>query len=813
MAALGALLRFSRVSTKLTHSLLSCHLLSQQFSPAFFSSFCKNKYHYFPPPIQAPPAAKKVPFTATAHGITWQDPHHWMSNTNDPDFISYLHQENSYAEAFMQDTQALQSTLYDEMVSRMPSKISTPPERWGLWLYYQYIPEGKEYPVLCRKLSTGRKGWVNTIVNSFREKFGREQILLDWNDIAEQYGYVHVGTCRISPDHNFLAYTLDTTGDEQFLLQIKDLQSDLILPYSGVDGVVSLAWAQDGRTLFYTQCNENQRPYRVLRTKLGLNSVDDVTIFTENDSNFCVDITSTKDGKFITVYVINATDLKAGLQRFCERVSGVQYFLEHHCGFFYILTNAPLSEDKKFSGNGYYLARCQVEDVRSANLQNVIIPGDDIYVEDMDIFNGHLVLFLNKDGSPSICSIDLPIDTDCKKLLEINDLSPWFFPLPSKMCTIAPGSNHDFMNSVYRVVLSSPVMPDLIVDYDMSRKVFSIVQQEEVTDVLTHNIEYSSPNFDHSTDKFLDFSNENDRDAQDNEIQGWRDLSEKYLCEEKEIVSHDGVRIPLTILFSRSAHQKGQSPGLLHGYGAYAEVLDKSWCPDHLSLLDRGWLLAFADVRGGGGSSPSWHKSGCGFNKLNSIYDFVSCGEYLINEGFVHRGKLGAVGISAGCLLVGAAINMHPELFRAAILKVPFLDVISTLLDPCLPLTTLDYEEFGNPQIQSYFEYILKYSPYDNIPQGVCCPSMLVSASFNDSRVGVWEAAKWVARIRDTACSSCSSSVLLQTNMSGGHFREGGRFAQCMETAYEYAFLMKVMENNENTEETGRKEQHESSIG
>ncbi|PIM97077.1 Oligopeptidase B [Handroanthus impetiginosus] len=204
-------------------------------------------------------------------------------------------------------------------------------------------------------------------------------------------------------------------------------------------------------------------------------------------------------------------------------------------------------------------------------------------------------------------------------------------------------------------------------------------------------------------------------------------------------------------------------------------------------------MFAFADVRGGAGNNPSWHRSGSGLKKLNSIHDFVSCGEYLISEGFIHRNKLSALGISAGSLLVGAAINMCPELFRAAILKVPFLDVLKSLLDPSLPLTTLDYEEFGNPQTQSYFEYILKYSPYDNIPQGVCCPSMLVSASFNDSRVGVWEAAKWVAKMRDTACSSCSSAVILRTNINGGHFQEGGRFTHCWETAYEYAYLMKVV--------------------
>lgn len=367
----------------------------------------------------------------------------------------------------------------------------------------------------------------------------------------------------------------------------------------------------------------------------------------------------------------------------------------------------------------------------------------------------------------------MPIDIDCEKVMEIDDLDPWYFPLPSNMCTVTPGSNHDFMNPIYRAVLSSPVTPDLLVDYDMSRRTFSIVQQEDVRNISA--------------------------DDQDNGSLGWKDFSEKYSCEEKEVVTHDGVRIPLTILYSRTAYQIGQSPGLLHGYGAYGEVLDKSWCPDRLSLLDRGWLLAYADVRGGAGPDPSWHKYGCGLNKLNSIQDFVSCGQYLINSGLIHKNQLSALGISAGCLLVGAAVNMHPELFRAAILKVPFLDVLNTLLDPSLPLTTLDYEEFGNPQIQSCFEYILNYSPYDNIPRGVCCPSMLVSPSFNDSRVGVWEAAKWVAKLRDTACPSCSSAVILQTNMKEGHFREGGRFAHCWETAYDYAFLVKAMGFAKNT--------------
>uniref|UniRef100_F6HGE8 Prolyl endopeptidase n=1 Tax=Vitis vinifera TaxID=29760 RepID=F6HGE8_VITVI len=751
----------------------------------------KRKPSPFSAPRDAPPVPKKVPFTVSAHGTSWQDPYHWMSNTADPDLSAYLRHENSYAEAFMADTLNLQRTLFSEMNSRMPTNISTPTERWGPWLYYQYIPEGKEYPVLCRKLATQTNGWAKSFLNNVIGEFGREKVLLDWNEIAEEYGYVHVGTCRVSPDHNFLAYTLDITGSERFMLQIKDLHSGCILPDLRVDGVVSLAWAQDGCTLFYTTTDENQRPYRVQCIKLGSDAVNDVPVFTESDPSFCVDITSTKDGKFITVFVINATNPEEGLRRMNKRVPGVQYFLEHHHGFFYILTNAPLT-DKELSVGDYYLARCQVDDVQLANWQNIILPGEDISIQDMDIFHGHLVLFLNSKGCSMICSINMPIDVNYKQQMEIGDLSPWFFPLPSGLCKVVPCSNHDFMNFVYRVVVSSPVMPDMIIDYDMRQRVFSIVQQEEVLGVFGNSGSFSQTH-DLNTNKLLDAQNGENKHAQITEVQRWKDFSDAYCCERKEVISHDGVEVPLTILYSREAWKKGLSPGLLQGYGAYGEVLDKAWCSDRLSLLDRGWVVAFADVRGGGGPDSSWHKCGSGLNKLNSIYDFVLCGKYLVNEGYVHEDQLGAIGFSAGGLLVGAAINMCPDMFRAAILKVPFLDICNTLLDPNLPLTLLDYEEFGNPRVQSQFESILSYSPYDNISQGSCHPSVLVTASFYDSRVGVWEAAKWVAKVRDSTCSSCSSGVILKTNMNGGHFGEGGRHGHCEETAYEYAFLMKVM--------------------
>ncbi|CAN1137427.1 Dipeptidyl aminopeptidase BI [Linum perenne] len=683
----------------------SCILASRVSTSSYLRRFLTAAFS------TAPPAAKKVPAAVTAHGRTWQDPYQWMRNTSDPEFIDYIRRENSYAAEFMADTSQLQRVLVREMKSRLPAKVSTPPERWGNWLYYQYVPEGKEYPVLCRRLEENDdSGMVKKLFSFVTGEFRKEQTLLDWNEIAEQYGYVHVGTCRVSPSHDFIAYTVDVNGSEQFLLRIKDLSNGTIVDRLEVEGVVSLAWAQDGRTLFYTVSDNNQRPYRVMCTE---------------------------------VYVIDAARPLDGLERICNRVSDVQCFVEHHYGSFFILTNAPLSENKEIADGSYYLVTCRTDHVHSNDLQQIILPSEDVSFHDMDVFHRHLVL---------------------SKQFDIEELNPWYFPVPTDLCSIVPGSNHEFSSTMYRVVLSSPVMPDAIVDYDMSKRTSSIVHQDEVRD--RHYRE-------HETD----------------EVERWKDLS----LERKQVVSHDGVEIPLTILLSRKAWRKGQSPGLLHGYGAYGETLDTSWSSERLSLLDRGWVIAFADVRGGGGNDSSWHKSGTMLAKPNSIHDFMSCASFLVDEGYVHSKKLAAQGTSAGGLLVAASINMKTDLFRAAILKVPFLDICNSLLDPSLPLTILDYEEFGNPQIESQFDCIRNYSPYDNIQHGKCPPAMLVTSSYNDSRVGVWEAAKWVARLRDVTCPSCSRSVVLKTSMNSGHFGEGGYYSQCEETAYEYAFLMEAV--------------------
>ncbi|XP_057870330.2 uncharacterized protein LOC131076988 isoform X2 [Cryptomeria japonica] len=702
-----------------------------------------------------PPIPRKEPVAVSAHGITWHDPYQWMSNAQDPAVSQHLEQENHYTEAFMKDTAQLQRQLEAEMLSRMAPEFSTPPERWGPWLYYQRIPEGKEFPMLCRRRER-RNGYAAAFFDYVRGNY-REEVLLDWNEVAVQFGYVNVGTYRISPDQRYLAYTLDVSRRELFTLFVKDLRTGSILSNTNI-GVVNLAWSKNGQILLYTVGDDLQRPSKVLGKRLD-SEYEDMLLFEEKDTSCCVDIASTKDCQFITinsnsrtsseVYLMDSADITTGIQRIRKRETGVQYFVEHHHGFFYILTNAPLGDNKMVMDN-YYVAKCSVGKIGSNEWQ---------------------------DGK------------------QLEDLNSWFLPMPADTSVVIPGSNDDFNSSIFRAVISSPLMPEATIDYDLSRRQLTLVQQVEVLGV-SRNTGKSQFFMNHSASpqstevpEILSIKayRENERG------QLWSDFAEIYCCERREVLSHDAVRIPLTIIHSRKVKQDGTNAGIVHGYGAYGETLDKRWCSDLMSLLDRGFIIAYADVRGGGGGGKSWHNAGKALQKTNSIFDFIACSKYLVEEGYVHKKYLGAMGISAGGLLVASSVNTCPDLYGAIILKVPFLDVCNTLLDPSLPLTVLDYEEFGDPRSFVEFSTIRSYSPYENIQKGVSYPAMLVTASFHDSRVGFWEAAKWVARVRELTERDYSRPVLLKTNMNTGHFGESGRYRHCKETAFEYAFFLKML--------------------
>lgn len=443
--------------------------------------------------------------------------------------------------------------------------------------------------------------------------------------------------------------------------------------------------------------------------------------------------------------------------------------VEHHEGYLYLFTDA--AKDGQPSDN-HYLLRSPVDPSPShRKWEKVFIDNQELIVEDVDFSKSHFVLIVRKGQTLLLCSVPLPLPSG-QGSVHIKELNPQFLPLPNDVSQISAGPNYDFYSSTMRFTISSPVMPDAVTDYDLSNGKYNIVQQQNLLHQRTRVLYGSASS------------------TSSNENSSWNDLAEYYACEHYNVPSYDGVEIPLTIVYSHRRKKESQTPGLLHGHGAYGEILDKRWHSESKSLLDRGWVIAYADVRGGGGGGKKWHHDGQRTKKINSINDYISCARFLIDREIVQENKLAGCGYSAGGLLVASAINFCPDLFRAAVLKVPFLDPTNTLYSPILPLIPVDYEEFGFPGDIDDFQAIRKYSPYDNIPKDVPYPAILVCSSFS-TRFGVWEAAKWVARVREQTTYDPKRPILL--NLTADIVEENG-YLHCKESALEAAFLIKMME-------------------
>ncbi|MFS7974058.1 putative oligopeptidase B [Helianthus anomalus] len=511
----------------------------------------------------------------------------------------------------------------------------------------------------------------------------------------------------------------------------------------------------------------------------------------EPGENVHVNIRHTKDFQFVTVnifsttyskvYLINAADPLYGLTLVWECEACAHCIIEHHQGYLYLFTDADRGGQ---SVDCHYLHRSPLHSSGPRKWENVFIDDEDLIIEDVDFCNSHMVLIIREGGRFRLCSVALPM-TSSKGAAYLRELYPNFLPLPESVSQISPGTNYDFYSSIMRFTISSPVMPDAVVDYDLSNGKWEIIQQHNLLQERTRVL-YGTA----SAGMNISVSNtEVNANAEDNH--SWNDLSEFYACEQHGVISSDGVTVPLTVVYSHKRKKGGQNPGLLHGHGAYGELLDKRWHSELKSLLDRGWVIAYADVRGGGGRGKRWHEDGRGTKKHNSINDYISCAKFLIEKEIVHRNKLAGWGYSAGGLLVASAINCCPDLFRAAVLKVPFLDPVNTLFSPILPLTPVDYEEFGYPGDKDDFEAMRKFSPYENIQKGVLYPAVLVSSSFN-TRFGVWEAAKWVARVRDHTIYNPDHPILL--NLTSDMVEEN-KYLQCKESALEAAFLLKIIDS------------------
>ncbi|KAL5557164.1 hypothetical protein UlMin_039400 [Ulmus minor] len=757
------------------------------------------------PAPPTPPKPPQKPQSFSFHDRTWEDCYSWMSSLNDKVAMRhmdiYMEQEEKYTEAVMSDSERLQSKLQSEMASRLAFDLSTPPVRWGPWLYYRRIDEGKQYPVLCRRLASLNEEFISHKSPSAGFDFtsGKriEQTLLDYNQEAERFGgYAYEELSEVSPDHRFLAYTMYDKDNDFFRLSVRNLNSGALCSKPQADRVSNLAWAKDGQALLYVVTDQKKRPCRIYCSMIG-STDDDVLLHEELDESVHVNIRHTKDFRFVTVntfsptsskvFLINAADPMSGLTLVWECEDVAHCIVEHHQGCLYLFTDAAKAGQPV---DNHYLLCSPVD--ASTNLrtwEDLFIDDPDLVIQDVDFCNTHLVLILREGRNFRLGSVSLPLPAR-KGPVRLKELHPYYPPLPKYVSQISPGPNYDYYSTTMRFTISSPVMPDAVVDYDLSNGKWNIVQQQNIlherTKVLYGTASFSSVSLQFSDTKTVDSTNEF---GQDDNL--WNDLSEFYACEHHNVSSYDGIEVPLTVVYSRKNKGEDQNPGLLHGHGAYGELLDKRWRSELKSLLDRGWIIAYADVRGGGGQGKKWHHDGRRTRKQNSIKDYISCAKYLIEKEIVQENKLAGWGYSAGGLLVASAINSYPDLFRAAVLKVPFLDATTTLLYPILPLTAADYDEFGYPWDIDDFHAIREYSPYDNIQKDVPYPAVLISSSFS-TRFGVWEAAKWVARVRKRTIYDPKRPVLLNLTTD---IVEENRYLQCKQSALETAFLIKAMKS------------------
>ncbi|KAM0853900.1 hypothetical protein ACQ4PT_050762 [Festuca glaucescens] len=753
------------------------------------------------PPPPNPPRPPQKPEPVTIHGETWQDSYAWMGSLSAAAAMRHMdvhmEAEEKYAEACLAAAGAdrLARKLQLEMASRLASEACTTPARWGPWLYYRRADEGKQYPVLCRRSAALHGEFISYSDPSAGFDFtaGKriEQKLVDYNKEAERFGgYSYEELSEVSPDHRYIAYTMYDKDKDSFTLLVRDLVTGTLCDKPRADRVSNISWAMDGKALVYVVTNEDRRPYRLFCSIIGSNK-DDILILEEPGENIYLNIRHTKDFRFITlnvfsdthskVYLIKGSDPLSRMTLVWEGESQVHCIVEHHHGRLYLFTDASREGVRV---NSHYLMQSDVESPGPKSWKNVFLEEPGIILEDVDFCSTHMVLILRQGRKLSLCSVNLPLPENIHVPAHLSDLHRSELPLPSHVCQILAGPNYDYYSSTMRFTISSPVMPDAVVDYNLLNGKWQIVQQQnmlhERTKVLYGNA------FASSMGKLS--SDGADLSSQDLGDCDWNELSEYYACEYYDVPSKDGVLVPLTLVYSRKHKQEG-NPGLLHGHGAYGEILDKRWRSELKSLLDRGWVIAYADVRGGGGYGKEWHQDGARTKKMNSIYDFVSCGEFLLEKGIIQENKLAGWGYSAGGLLVASAINTRPDLFRAAVLKVPFLDVCNTLLHPILPLTAIDYEEFGFPVDHGEFLAIKKYSPYDNIQKDVPYPAVFVTSSFN-TRFGVWEAAKWVAKVRELTQYDPERPVILNLTTD---VVEESKYLETKELATETAFLIKMV--------------------
>lgn len=667
-----------------------------------------------------PPVAKKAAKNFTIHGDARTDNYYWLREKTNPEVISYLEAENEYTSSVMRPTEAFQESLYKEMLGRIKQTDLSVPLKIGDYYYYSRTEEGKQYPIYCRK-----RGSLDA----------KEEITLDLNELAKGHKFLGLGSYVVSDDGNLLAYSTDTTGFRQYTLQVKDLRTGETFP-DRIEKTVSVVWAADNKTIFYTTEDHAKRSNRLYRHSLG--SEADELVFEEKDELYRLFTSRSRDKSYI--FIISGSSRTTEYQYIksdrpmespkvvLPRENDHEYQIDHRNGIFYIRTNKGIKN--------FRVVTAPASDPRPENWKEFIPGRKEVTVQGVELFAGHAAINEREDGLSHIRIIDF--DNGKSHRIEMSE----------PVYSVFGGGNPEFKTTVYRFNYQSMITPSSVFDYDVGTRKRTLLKQTEVL--------------------------------------GGYDKS-GYITERIYAAAQDGTRIPVSLVYKKGVKRDGSSPLLQYGYGSYGASSPPTFSSSRLSLLDRGVIYAIAHIRGGGDMGEEWHEQGRMLTKKNTFTDFIAVADHLIKEKYTSKDRLVIEGGSAGGLLIGAVVNMRPDLCKAAILHVPFVDVINTMLDASLPLTVGEYLEWGNPNDKQYYEYMKSYCPYTNIA-AKDYPAMLVRTSLNDSQVMYWEPAKYVAKLRDTKTDK--NVLLFKTNMGGGHGGSSGRYDALKDQAFTYAFTL-----------------------
>jgi len=673
----------------------------------------------------SPPKAKQIPKKLVIHNDIRVDEYYWLRERGNTKVIDHLNKENDYLKQEMKHTEEFQKSLFEEMKSRIKEDDATVPYKLNGYWYITRYEKGKDYPIYSRKKET---------LNA------EEEILFDCNVMAKGAAYFKLGGISISPDNTLASFSVDTLSRRLYTIQIKNLITGEIYPERILNTTGSAAWANDNKTLFYTQKDiVTLRSNKIFKHQLSTHPSEDIKIYEEEDETFNTYVYKSKSRKYIIIgsastltseyRILNADTPNKEFKIFQKRERELEYTISHYGDSFYIVNNNEGATNFKLQKTSeFYTEKEYWEDVLQYR-PNVLI-------EDIEIFNDYIVVNERQNGLNNL------------RIISWNGKEDYYLPFNNKTYTVSIGNNPDFESEFLRYTYNSLTTPSSVIDYNFCTKE-KVVKKEQ-------------------------------------EVLGGKFNKNNYKSERVWATSRDGVKVPMSIIYKKGIKKDGSNPLLVYAYGSYGHTVDPYFSSVRLSLLDRGFIYAIVHVRGGEYLGRDWYENGRLLKKMNTFYDFIDCSKYLIEQKYTSKEHLYAYGGSAGGLLMGTIVNLNPELYNGIIAAVPFVDVVTTMLDDTIPLTTGEYDEWGNPNKKEYYEYMKSYSPYDNV-EAKNYPNMLVTTGLHDSQVQYWEPAKWVAKLR--RLKKDKNKILFHIDMDSGHGGASGRFESLKEVALEYAFL------------------------